>query len=144
MQEGVGDGGVRAHGVAGEHGTRGAQLGGEHRVEVGYELGVGVAALRGSGVGLPVAAGVVGDLAMALARENLRAVDDVAAGGGDPVKQHDRRSGADPLSGQSLAVSLDREPGWLDGARHDRPARPQAGGSARARSSECFRSSTSW
>ncbi len=109
-----------------------AHLGVEHRLQVGRQLGVRVAAVRRGGIGPPVAARVVGDLAIPAPSEDLRAMDHVAAGGGDAVEQRDRRAVPDRLTGQPLILPLDRELRRLDGVRHDRRF-AQAAASARAR-----------
>ena len=123
---------MSAHRVARENHGPVAHLGGEHGVQIGHQLGERVAAIRCGGIGLPVAAGVVGDLAIPAPSENLRAMDHVAAGGRDAVEQRDRRAVPDRLTGQPLTLPLDREGRRLDGVRHDRRF-AQAAASARAR-----------
>ena len=70
-----------AHRVARENHGPVAHLGGEHGVQVSHQLGERVSAVLWGGIGPPVAARVVGDLAIPAASEDLRAMDHVAAGG---------------------------------------------------------------
>ena len=65
-----------------------------------------------------MAARVVGDDPVTAALERLGAHDDVAARGGQPVEEDDRRPFAGLLAGERHAVALHRElahrPGSLD------------------------------
>jgi hypothetical protein len=56
-----------------------------------------------------VAAGIVRDQAVTAARQMTRALDDVSAGGAQPVEQHDRGARAGFLAGKSDAAV----PGYL-------------------------------
>ncbi len=97
------------HRVAGEHRRLVPHLGIENRLQVGRQLRVRVATVSRRGLGLAVAASVVGDLAIPAASEDLGTVDDVAAGGRDAVQEHDRRAVSDRLAGEPAILPLDRE-----------------------------------
>jgi hypothetical protein len=139
MLDRVGDGRMGAHRVAPEDDGPALRMGFHNGVEVRDELRVGVPAAGWRGIGAPVPASVVGDLAVAGASQRFRAVDHIAAGRGDPVEKRDRRALSDRLSRQGQTRPLDRELRGLE-RRH---LAGQVGAPARALSSAVPRASTS-
>ena len=116
-----------AHRVAAEHERPPPPSAVEHRVEVGDELRVSITrALRG-GIRLAVAAGVVERPAVPAAGEQLRAVDDVAPGRGEPVAEDDRRSLPGALPAERRPVRRDGDGSRLGRAQ---PLPSAAGSSA--------------
>ena len=116
MAQRVGDRGVGAHRVAGEEEAALPHLGRDDPLEVGDQRRVSITLPGRGGIGLAVAAGVVGDDPVAGALQRPRAVDDVAAGRGDAVAEDDRR----PLPGRLAADGRRRadHEGRRRGARH--------------------------
>jgi hypothetical protein len=101
---------VGAHRGAGEQRALDAAVV-EHREQVGREVLVAVGLGRRRGRRRAVAAGVVGDHAVAVALERARAHDDVTAGGGQPVQQDHGRPLAGLLAGELHAACLDDDLG---------------------------------
>jgi hypothetical protein len=131
----IGDGGMGTHRVPPQDERAVSDLLPDHGLDVGDQIRIDVAGRR---VGAAVPPSVVGDLAIPAPRQHLRAVDDVAAGGGDSVKEHDRGPVADRLAGKHSSGPLHGELHRLDRG-HD----GQAGACDRTRSSESRSESTS-
>jgi hypothetical protein len=83
----------------------------EHRLEVGGQVGVLVGRRVLGRSGLAVPAGVVGDHPVAAAGQELGPMDHVAAGGGEPVQQDDRRAVAELLAAERHGARIDVEGG---------------------------------
>ena len=115
MAQRVGDGGVRAHRVTAEQEALLPHLGGDDPLEVGDQRRVSITLPRRGGVGLAVAARVVGDDPVAGPLQRPRAVDDVAAAGGEAVAEDDRGPlPARPRRGSPAPEPTD-ECGWRGG-----------------------------